>query len=317
VVPRPFAHQAFLYRGEAEFVAEVARFIGEGVDRGEAVLVLVPPTQIAWLQSAFAGGAPDGELVSFFDVTEAGRNPATILPLWADFVDHHAAAGRGFRGVGEPVFPGRSEAALAECRAHEALLNLRFQDGPSWELLCPYDAGRLDDRTIEDVLATHPRVHEHGEQRRNAAYDDTSGGWLGYDDPLPPPAVPPRQLPFGRGSLHEVREFVAAFAEEEDVPPGRRADLILAVNEVVANSIRYGGGSGVLSLWRERDTFLCEVSDRGTISDPFAGRHRPTSDQFGGRGLWIANQSCDLVQIRSRPGATSVRLHMDGAGDVA
>jgi anti-sigma regulatory factor (Ser/Thr protein kinase) len=204
-----------------------------------------------------------------------------------------------------------------ECRNHEGLLNLYFEDGPRWELLCPYDAGRLDDRTIEDARATHPRLLEHGEPRLNAAYDDASGGWLGFDDPLPPPASPPRELPFGRGSLHEVREFVAAFARQEGSPPDRRADLILAVNEIVANSIRYGGGHGLLSLWRDGDTFVCEVSDRGTISDPFAGRRRPTSDQFGGRGLWIANHSCDLVQIRSRPGTTSVRLHMGIAGHVA
>ncbi len=311
MLPRPFAHQALLYRGEAEFVAEVVRFICEGVDRGEAVLVVVPPAQIAALRAALAGSPGNGERVSFFDVTEAGRNRATILPLWTDLVEHNVAAGRGFRGVGEPVWPGRSEAALVECRNHEALLNLRFQDGPRWELLCPYDAAQLDDRTIEDALATHPVLHEHGEQRPNAAHDDPSGGWLGYDDPLPPPTSPPRQLAFGRGSLHEVREFVAAFAEEEGAPPGRRADLILAVDEVVANSIRYGGGDGVLSLWRDGDTFLCEVSDRGTITDRFAGRRRPTSDQFGGRGLWIANHSCDLVQIRSRSGATSVRLLVD------
>jgi anti-sigma regulatory factor (Ser/Thr protein kinase) len=316
VLQRPFAHQALLYRDEAEFVAEVARFIDEGVARGDAVLVVVPPAQIAELRSAL-GGPRNGEQISFLDVTEAGRNPATILPLWIDFVEQNLAAGRGFRGVGEPVWPGRSEAALVECRNHEGLLNLYFEDGPRWELLCPYDAGRLDDRTIEDARATHPRLLEHGEPRLNAAYDDASGGWLGFDDPLPPPASPPRELPFGRGSLHEVREFVAAFARQEGSPPDRRADLILAVNEIVANSIRYGGGHGLLSLWRDGDTFVCEVSDRGTISDPFAGRRRPTSDQFGGRGLWIANHSCDLVQIRSRPGTTSVRLHMGIAGHVA
>ena len=29
-----------------------------------------------------------------------------------------------------------------------------------------------------------------------------------------------------------------------------------------------------------------------------------------GRGLWLANQLCNLVQIRSSPEGTTVRLHM-------
>ncbi len=317
MVQRPFSHQALLYRGEAEFVAEVTRFIRDGLAAGDAVLVVVPPAQIPVLRSALGDGRETGEQIAFLDITEAGRNPATILPLWTDFVERNVAAGRGCRGVGEPVWPERSDAALVECRNHEALLNLSFQGGPRWELLCPYDAGRLGDRALTDARETHPHLLEHGEQRVNPAYDDASGGWPGYDDPLPPPASPADELPFGRGSLREVREFVAAFAGQEGARPDRAADLILAVNEIVANSIRYGGGEGVLCLWREGDTFLCEVSDRGTISDPFAGRRRPTSDQFGGRGLWIANHTCDLVQIRSRPGSTSVRLHRDVDGHVA
>jgi anti-sigma regulatory factor (Ser/Thr protein kinase) len=34
------------------------------------------------------------------------------------------------------------------------------------------------------------------------------------------------------------------------------------------------------------------------------------SDQTGGRGLWLANQLCDLVELRSGPVETVVRLHM-------
>ena len=51
---------------------------------------------------------------------------------------------------------------------------------------------------------------------------------------------------------------------------------------------------------------ICELRDRGRIEDPLAGRRAPGSEQLGGRGLWIANAVCDLVQIR----AGAVRLHM-------
>jgi hypothetical protein len=44
------------------------------------------------------------------------------------------------------------------------------------------------------------------------------------------------------------------------------------------------------------------------------GRQRPLPEQVCGRGLWIANQLCDLVQIRSGDLGTQVRLRMAIAG---
>jgi hypothetical protein len=36
----------------------------------------------------------------------------------------------------------------------------------------------------------------------------------------------------------------------------------------------------------------------------------PEPGELDGRGLWLANQLCDLVQIRSGAGGTRVRLQM-------
>ena len=44
--------------------------------------------------------------------------------------------------------------------------------------------------------------------------------------------------------------------------------------------------------------------------DPLVGRVKPVPTQVGGRGLWLANQFCDLVQIRSGDDGTAVRLQM-------
>ena len=85
---------------------------------------------------------------------------------------------------------------------------------------------------------------------------------------------------------------------------------MLAVAELAANSVRHGGGRGILRLWRENGSVICEIRDRGTIADPLAGRRAPTLEQLGGRGLWLANAVCDLVQVRTGPQGTAVRLHM-------
>ena len=113
------------------------------------------------------------------------------------------------------------------------------------------------------------------------------------------------RIPVG-GEVVPVHDHASAAG----VSAARTADFVLAINELVGNSVRHGGGGGELRLWREGDFVVGEVSDRGTITDPLAGRRRPTPDQDSGRGLWIANQVCDLVEIRSEPGATVVRAHV-------
>jgi anti-sigma regulatory factor (Ser/Thr protein kinase) len=92
--------------------------------------------------------------------------------------------------------------------------------------------------------------------------------------------------------------------------PARTADLVLAVSEVAANSVLHGGGVGVARVWHDPAGIVCEVSDIGCIDEPLAGRRRPTPVQADGRGLWIVNQVCDLVQVRAFPGGSTVRLHM-------
>ena len=84
---------------------------------------------------------------------------------------------------------------------------------------------------------------------------------------------------------------------------------MLAVDEVATNSYRYGGGGGTLRTWASGGGLVCEVRDGGRFSDPLVGRRRPSSDRIGGRGLWIANQLCDLVQVRSSGEGAVVRLY--------
>ena len=91
--------------------------------------------------------------------------------------------------------------------------------------------------------------------------------------------------------------------------PAAAEDLVLCVDEIAANSLIHGGGAGVLRIWREPAALVCEVSDGGTIADPLIGREAPSLERLGGRGVWLANQLCDLVQIRSGAAGTIIRLH--------
>jgi anti-sigma regulatory factor (Ser/Thr protein kinase) len=117
-------------------------------------------------------------------------------------------------------------------------------------------------------------------------------------------------MAFRQTDLKRVRRFVSEHAADAGLPSERADDLVVAVNEAATNSVRHGGGEGLFRIWRDHGALVCEIRDAGRIDQPLVGRRRPERGASGGHGLWIANQICDLVQVRSRRTGTVVRLHM-------
>jgi anti-sigma regulatory factor (Ser/Thr protein kinase) len=118
-------------------------------------------------------------------------------------------------------------------------------------------------------------------------------------------------VPYDRAGLASLRDAVRDLAVDAGVADERVESLVVAVSEIGTNSILHGGGHGVLRAWRSGRSLVCELHDAGWIADPLAGRRRPASRAVSGRGLWLANQFCDLVQLRTSPErGTTVRLHV-------
>jgi anti-sigma regulatory factor (Ser/Thr protein kinase) len=311
-----FRHEALLYAGEAEFVSATSAFIREGLTAGEAVLAVVDARKIRLLQSALDDQAG---AVEFADMGVVGRNPGRILDAWYRFATEHAGAGRGARGIGEPVSASRSAAELVECQLHEALLNVAFPPQPAWTLLCPYDTATLETEAVAEARRTHPFVRSGTESAASAEFARQGHGGVGaapspwqFRDPLPePPAgAGTLELAIGEVSLGALRRRVVAHATDAGASPARAGDLALAVTELATNSLRHGGGHGRLRLWADGASLVCEVADTGHITDPLVGRRRPTSRQLHGRGLWLVQQLCDLVQVRTEPAGTVVRVQV-------
>jgi anti-sigma regulatory factor (Ser/Thr protein kinase) len=315
VIVRGFSHEALLYAGDDSFLAGTLPFIREAVAADEAVLVAVDRPKIELLRSNLNGEA---DRVLFVDMHELGRNPALIISAWQDFAAESTAQGRSFRGIGEPIWPERSEAELAECQHHESLLNLAFEDGPSWRLICPYDAAALPRDVLDGAERNHPTIDEDGGQRASESYRDPVAAGAPFVGPLPEPSFEPARMMFtSAADLAATRQFVAERAAVEGVDSERMEGLILAVDEVVTNVLRYGAPGGRLRAWAEEGRMICEVAGGGSIADPLVGRLRPGPDQPAGRGLWIANNFCDLVQIRNGPAGTVVRCHVGPIGVAA
>jgi anti-sigma regulatory factor (Ser/Thr protein kinase) len=305
---RNFRHEAFFYSGEDGFLAGVLPFIRDAVAAGEPTLVAVDEPKIRAIQAALNGGHE--QLVQFEEMRRMGRNPACIIPAWREFVAEQGGRGHPIRGIGEPIWPGRSDAELVECHQHESLLNLVFAETQDFWLLCPYDAGALEPDVVAAAHCTHPLIAGSDEQRASHAYVPPGTGPGPFDTELPEPGTEPEELEFGRDELPEVRRFTFDRAQEAGLAPDRAADLVLAVSELATNSVLHADGGGTLRVWREGSDLLCEVLDAGRLDEPLVGRARPNGDRSNGRGLWLVNHLCDLVQLRSFPTGNVARLHM-------
>ena len=297
-----FRHEAVFYRGLDDLVTKTVPFIVEGLERGEPVLVAVLPDRIRRLRSALGR---DADRVAFLDMGWVGRNPARIMPVWRRFVGDRVK-GTPARGIGEPVWAGRAEVEIEECRLHEALLNVAFAEGPSWWLVCPYDVSALPPSVIEDARWSHPVPGSRGvEDVLCATHRDARDI---FSPPLPPVPRRAREIRFDR-DLTALRRVVRTWALGAGLSHRRSADLALAVNELASDSVLDRDGEGVLRAWSEPGSFIVELTDIGRVDDPLVGRGLGPEATGKGRGVWIANQLCDLVQVRSFETGTVVRIH--------
>jgi anti-sigma regulatory factor (Ser/Thr protein kinase) len=299
---RGFRHEAFFYAGEEEFLAGTVPYLEEGISAGETVLVVLPGPRMRLVQGALGSAA---EAVKFWCMGPIGRNPGRLISAWQDFL-LTCDPEKGVRGLGEPVSPGRSGAELEECELHELLVNLVFAEERALSVMCPYDTSGLED----EVLAGAERSHPVCAHPRGKSVSPRYSLEALLDGALSPPGRPAVTLPFGKADLAMVRHLVAQCARSAKLDTRRNEDFVLSVCEVATNSIQHGGGKGLLDLWDEEGELVCTIRDSGRIEDPLVGRERPRPDEPTGRGLWIANQLCDLVQIRSGEGGTEVRLRM-------
>ena len=283
--PAGFQHDAFVHASDEEFVRHAATFVHGGLAAGESIVAALPPERIALLGDAL-GVARDQ--VRFVDVTVAGGNPARLVPLWRDALERQP--GQGVRGLCEAAYPGRSAVGYDKVVLHEGLTDIAFAADRSFRLYCSYEASVGIDPT-----ATHSGAEALAEKEFRTALND-----------VPDHA---KQWRFELADLGQVRQWVSAQASSHGVSPDRLEDLSLALHEICTNSIRFGGGSGRLAVWIADGSLICDVTDRGRIDDLLVGRVLPPLDGLGGRGVWLANQLCDLVQLRSGDDFTQVRLH--------
>jgi anti-sigma regulatory factor (Ser/Thr protein kinase) len=295
-------HEALIYRDEAELDAAVQAFLREAAAVGEPVLVALPGPHLQHMREALGEEMADARLE---DLEQVGRNPGRLLSMIEEWVASHD--GRA-RVVSEVVWPGRSRAEAVEALRHEALVNHALA-GSGATILSPFDAQHLDDDILAGVEMTHPTVVEGGRRRAGTSYTDPMSAMFGELWPLEDPPGPVSEHPL-HGSLIELRRAIARDPALGSLSAERRSDLVFAINEAASNAVKHGNETCLTRIWHDGDEVVTEVSSHSGIEDVMAGRRRPAADALQGRGLWLINQVCDLVELRSGASGTTLRMHI-------
>ncbi len=297
-----FTHPALFYQGPWEYLSETIPFIRAGLAADEPVAVAVPRSRLELLREALGDLV---ERVRLVDMSEAGRNPGRIIAeVLRAAVDAHPD--KRVRVIGEPIWPGRSDLEYPACVQHEALINMAFS-GRSATILCPYDVASLDPVVIADAAATHPTLIQSGTSWPSPGYAPEQI-MTEHNRALPEPADA-TVFPFDAAQLRRARRCAAEHAERIGLAAERVDDVLLAVGEMAANSLRHGGGAGVLRLWTDPGHVVCEVADSGVIDDPLVGRRPAAPGQLSGRGLLMVNHLADLVRMHTTTEGTVVRAY--------
>jgi anti-sigma regulatory factor (Ser/Thr protein kinase) len=296
-----FSHLAFFYRDERDYLTQLAVFADAGLASGEPVFIAVPGRKGGLLREHLA---ESGNL-HFADMVQLGRNPARIIPEVRAFIDGHRS--QRVRYIGEPIWPGRSAAESCEATRHEALINVAFSEALA-TIVCPYDVMGLAPSVIGEAERTHPGIFANGRVAAAARYAGAGNVPPECDRPLPPPPATAETLKY-ETDLREMRSLVADHAYRAGLPDERVGNLVLAASEIAANTLSHSGGPGTVHVWHTEAEVLCQIQDQGWITDPLAGRIRRGPDGRG-HGLWVVNQVCDLTELRTGRGGTTIRLHM-------
>jgi anti-sigma regulatory factor (Ser/Thr protein kinase) len=295
-----FAHEAFCYDGAGEVLERVVPFVEEGLERGEATIVVASPL-VREALAARLGSAAE-QLAVFADSAAFWQGSGQqTLAAYHESMRPLLEAGRPWRLVGEPTWlTARGGEAWSR---FEAVANDAFAAYPYYSL-CLHDRTRVPERLVENQLRTHPLVWDGADVVASPHYEPTETFLRSVEPPWTarPEQVDGTDVTDCAAARSFVRERVGGSTAE------RAEDVALAVSELVANAVRAAGRAEV-STWAQGGTQVWEVVDSGPgLHDASAGYAPPPLDLVGGRGLWLARSLADEAQVRSHGPGTAIRL---------
>lgn len=298
-------HRAVIYERPAQFDEAVTAFARQGIARGEATTVLAVPEHLERVRAALGAGA---DAVRFADADGIYRRPGQVLSAIAALLDTATAGGRPARLVGEQCLAGLSPAETAHYLRCEAASNALYAAYPV-TVLCPYDASALPASVLDACRRTHPELLEGGAPVANAQFVEPRRFLRGPAGPVDPPRGAPVFAFTQVEDLAAARTFLRARATETGLGAAALTELVTGAGEVLTNAVVHGACPCQLWVYAESGALVVHVRDAGSgFADPLAGYLPPEPRTGRGRGLWLAHQTSDAVELATGAAGTDVRL---------
>ena len=300
---RGFRHDASLHRGRRRLVAAAADFVRSGLEAGEQVMVCAPDDVLARLSGELATGGSQPTLV------EHGRYPSRSVAHWIAFADRCEATGQPARLLISPAYGHRPVAVRRQEQFADALVNMAVGADTDLWVRCSFDTDHLDADRTDEIEACHSLLEHEGAYEGSTGYAGLAHVRHLFAERLVDPAGPARTFVVSRHSdLAAARTTIREETARAKLPAEDAEAVVLAVHEAALNALNHGGGTCHLCVWRTAARLVCEVRSVHRLRDPMAGHRLALLDDDHGRGLWLANQLCDLVEIRSGRWGTAVRI---------
>lgn len=298
-----FRHDAALHRGRRRLLAAAADFVRGGLEADELVMVCAPDDILERLSRETATAVVQPTLL------DNGRSPSRSVAQWITFADRCHATGQPARLLISPAYGHRPIAVRDQEQFADALVNVGVRADTNLWVRCAFDSDHLDADRTSEVEACHPLVERDGAYEGSAGYAGLAHVRHLFAERLVDPAGPARTFVLSRHSeLAAARATIREETGKTKLSTEEAEAVVLAVHEAALNALNHGGGTCHLCVWRTAARLVCEVRSSHRLRDPMAGHRLASVEDDHGRGLWLANQLCDLVEIRSGRWGTTVRI---------
>lgn len=296
-------HEAVPYASPGDLAAGVAPRIGAAVGAGDAVTAVLDDETGARLRAVLGA---DADAVDFRD------------PLAVHAVPGFTTAKRWARAGRDVTVPGARALIVGQ-----QITGLPGLDAGYWSRLCIGLEVAMVGLPLT-VLCVYPDAAEHHSRVREThpVLTSVAGPNPHYrapqdavaDHPGPPPpdlGRPMGELEFRAADLGALRHRVTEVATAAGLGAERVSDAVLVVNELASNSVEHGPGRGRLRFWTGTG-LLVEVADTGRLTAPFPGLALPPPTGRRGRGLWLASELSDVLQVWADDTGTVIRAGWPG-----
>jgi transcriptional regulator with XRE-family HTH domain len=153
--PTMLEHSVFTYDTDRQFQTTMGTFLGEGIERSDAILAVTTTPNIELLREHLG---KDARSVEFVDASGWYSSPIAALEAYRAFTDAKLEHGAAWvRVIGEPIWAGRSDAEVRDWTRYESLLNLVFAGSPM-TVACPYDERSVAAEIVKQAHLTHPHT---------------------------------------------------------------------------------------------------------------------------------------------------------------